>query len=164
VAAVALGAAALLLLLRDGLSSPEIYILFGVFLFLGMAGSRSSFKALDLFSGQQALPQGERVLIYGAGDAGEMALRWIMMNPRLEFRPVGFVDEDPYLAGRQIHGVEVLGNLEQLAELLEQRKIDGVILAAGFSDQDGLQEKVFTICRAHGCWVRSLRLEFELVG
>ncbi|HEX7976389.1 MAG TPA: hypothetical protein VF498_18405, partial [Anaerolineales bacterium] len=47
VAAVALGAAALLLLLRDGLSSPEIYILFGVFLFLGMAGSRSSFKALD---------------------------------------------------------------------------------------------------------------------
>lgn len=162
-AAVTLSAAGLVLVLREGLTSPEIYIFFGVFLLLGMAGSRLSFKVLDRFSGQQSHPQGERVLIYGAEDSGEMALRWIMMNPKLDYRTVGFLDEDPYLAGRQIHGVEVLGSLEQLGDLLEQHQIDGLILAAEPSGQDGMQRKILQICSEHGCWVRSLRLEFELV-
>ena len=143
--------------------SLKIFIFYAVFLFLGLAASRSSFRILDLLSGRQTRQAEQRVLICGAGDAGEMALRWILMNPQMNYRPVGFLDDDPFLAGRQIHGVEVLGRLETLETFLENRQIDGVILTPSVLNEDELGERVVNACRQRGCWVRSLRLEFELV-
>jgi UDP-GlcNAc:undecaprenyl-phosphate/decaprenyl-phosphate GlcNAc-1-phosphate transferase len=146
----------------DGFSVAR-FILFAIFLFLGMAASRSSFKILDQFSGLQTKAEFERVLIYGAGDEGEMALRWILMNPHLDYRPVGFVDNDPFLTGRQIHGVEILGGLSQLESILENSNIDGLIITSDALNDGALANNVLAACRSRGCWVRSLRLEFELV-
>ena len=60
--------------------------------------------------------------IIGAGDAGEMAVRWILMNPHFGYRPVGFLDEDPFNAGREIHGVGILGGFDQLETLLGEKE------------------------------------------
>jgi FlaA1/EpsC-like NDP-sugar epimerase len=118
---------------------------------------------LDVFAGRQARAEEDRVLILGAGDAGEMALRWILMNPQLDYRPVGFLDQDPFMDGRQIHGVEVLGGFEQLESILEGKEIDGVILTSGVRDDGKILQEVLSVCQERGCWVRSLRLEFELI-
>jgi UDP-GlcNAc:undecaprenyl-phosphate GlcNAc-1-phosphate transferase len=143
--------------------SPVLFVLFGLFMFLELAATRSSFRVLDLFSGQQARAGEERVLICGAGDEGEMALRWILMNPQLDYRPVGFLDDDPFMFGRKIHGVEVLGNLSQVSKILAERQVQGMIITAN-ARRDGQSEKrLVEICRQHQCWVRSLRLEFELL-
>ncbi len=143
--------------------TPLTFGLFAVYLFLGLAGTRASFRLLDRAAGRGAAPAGERVLICGAGDAGEMALRWIQMNPQLGYLPVGFLDGDPYKTGRRIHGVEILGDYRALGDLLEARQVDGLLLAAGLPG-DGLpQEELLQAARARGLWVRSLRLEFELV-
>ena len=69
--------------------------------------------------GRQARSQEERVLIIGAGDAGEMAVRWLLMNPSIGYRPVGFLDSNPYNSGRQIHGVSILGDFSQIGEIIE---------------------------------------------
>ncbi len=143
--------------------SLKIFIFYAIFLFLGLAASRSSFRILDLLSGRQTRQAEQRVLICGAGDTGEMAVRWILMNPQIDYRPIGFLDDDPFMAGRQIHGVEVLGRLDTLEALLDSRQIDGVILTPSVFDNHELGERVMTACRQRGCWVRSLRLEFELV-
>jgi UDP-GlcNAc:undecaprenyl-phosphate GlcNAc-1-phosphate transferase len=145
------------------LNSLLIFILYAIFLFLGLAASRSSFKILDLLSGRQVRRAEQRVLICGAGDAGEMALRWILMNPHMDYHPVGFLDDDPFLLGRQIHGVEVLGKLENLEGLLVEKQIDGVIITANILENHELGEQLVTTCRQSGRWVRSLRLDFELV-
>src|SRR5690606_7968795 len=95
-AAAALGAAALsgvlaaLLYAREETPgvTPLTFGLFAVYLFLGLAGTRASFRLLDRAAGRGAAPGGQRVLICGAGDAGEMALRWIQMNPQLGYQPV----------------------------------------------------------------------------
>ena len=65
------------------------------------------------------------MLIVGAGDSGEMALRWILMNPQLNYRPVGFLDDDPFKHGRQIHGVQVMGAFEQLGHFISVMDIQG---------------------------------------
>ena len=156
-------AGAVFLLFPSQPYSLKLFIFYAVFLFLGLAASRSSFRILDLLSGRQTRQAEQRVLICGAGDSGEMALRWILMNPQMDYRPVGFLDDDPFLAGRQIHGVEVLGRLEILETLLESRQIDGVILTPSILNNHELGERVMSACRQRGCWVRSLRLEFELV-
>jgi UDP-GlcNAc:undecaprenyl-phosphate GlcNAc-1-phosphate transferase len=143
--------------------SPVLFVLFGVYLFLGLAASRSSFRVLDLFSGQQVRAGEERVLICGAGDEGEMALRWILMNPQLDYRPIGFLDNDPFMFGRKIHGVEVLGNLSQVEDILAERQVQGMIITAAARQDGEVEKRLVEACRQHACWVRSLRLEFELL-
>jgi UDP-GlcNAc:undecaprenyl-phosphate GlcNAc-1-phosphate transferase len=142
---------------------PAILILFGVFLFLGLAATRSSFKILDQVYAPQVRARQERVLIYGAGDAGEMALRWILMNPQLGYQPVGFLDEDAFKVGRQIHGVEILGGLAHLESILAENQVDGLILSLETSTGDGVGDRLVSICSARHIWVRQLRFEFELV-
>jgi UDP-GlcNAc:undecaprenyl-phosphate GlcNAc-1-phosphate transferase len=139
------------------------FILYAVFLFLGLAASRSSFKILDQMYGHQARKAEERVLIVGAGDEGEMAARWILMNPQFGYRPVGFLDQDPYNMGRQIHGIEILGSAKQLSAVLSQKDVDGVVLTTDSQIPENELSKVISICRGRGCWVRTLRLEFELI-
>ena len=143
--------------------SPVIFILFAVYLLFALAASRSSFKILDQIFGHQTKGKEERVLIIGAGDAGEMAVRWILMNPGFGYRPVGFLDEDPFNAGREIHGVGILGGFDQLETLLGQKGVDGVVLTGDERLSVDLIERITSICHARGRWVRTLRLEFELV-
>ena len=144
--------------------SAVLLIFYAVFLFLALAASRFSFKVLDQVYAQQTRKREERVLICGAGDTGEMTLRWILMNPKLGYRPVGFLDDDVYKTGRQIHGVEVLGDMQQLDQLLIEKQIDGVIITSdAASDSDDPPDNILEICRNHEIWVRNLRFEFELI-
>jgi UDP-GlcNAc:undecaprenyl-phosphate GlcNAc-1-phosphate transferase len=142
--------------------SHVLLALFGVFLFLGLVLSRSSFKFLDLLATKRVQQDEQLVVIVGASDTGEMALRWISMNPQLKFRPLGFIDADPLMAGRHIHGVEVLGDLTQLPGILESSPAVGVIVTGMDSDALWLAQ-LAQVCQEHGCWLRRLRLEFEMV-
>lgn len=140
--------------------SHLVLALFGVFLFLGLVLSRSSFKFLDQLAAKRVQEDEQLVLIVGASDAGEMALRWISMNPQLKYRPLGILDPDPLLAGRHIHGIEVLGDVERLPAILEDSHAVGVIVTGVDGNAPWLAELV-QVCQQHGCWLRRLRLEFE---
>jgi UDP-GlcNAc:undecaprenyl-phosphate GlcNAc-1-phosphate transferase len=139
----------------------EILFLYAVFLSLGVGASRTSFQVLDrLFNRQQQNNIAQGVLIYGVGDAGEIALNWILRTPQLGYRPLGFLDDDPHLWGSTIQGVDVLGGMDRLAGYLEDHPVSGVLITSPTTaDLPGL----VTLCRARGVWVRQLKLEFELV-
>ncbi|MDX1435876.1 MAG: hypothetical protein R3335_03630, partial [Anaerolineales bacterium] len=81
---------------RSPVLTPGVFVLYGIFLFAGLVASRFSFRIFDRVYGRQATRgQESKVLILGAGDAGEMALRWMLMNPSFGYRPIGFIDDDP---------------------------------------------------------------------
>ncbi len=69
------------------------------------------------------------VLIVGAGDVGELVARNFLHNPQMGFRPVGYIDEDPVLQGRQIHGLPVFSSLDELPDLIEGNNIVEVLVA-----------------------------------
>jgi FlaA1/EpsC-like NDP-sugar epimerase len=71
----------------------------------------------------------KRVLIVGAGDAGEMIVREMIRQRNGEYIPVGFLDDDNLKLNHQIHGVKVLAPISQLEEIVQKYSIDEVIIA-----------------------------------
>lgn len=76
------------------------------------------------------LPGGfKRVLLVGAGGAGDLVVRELRrQNPRDRI-PVGFLDDDPAKRHARILGVRVLGTVAQLPEVVRKRKVDEVIVS-----------------------------------
>ena len=73
--------------------------------------------------------EGRRVLIVGAGDAGEMLFREIERNRALDYHVLGFVDDDPRKLGARIRGVDVVGTVGQLPQLCAAAGIQEVLIA-----------------------------------
>jgi UDP-GlcNAc:undecaprenyl-phosphate GlcNAc-1-phosphate transferase len=135
--------------------------LFAVFLFFALAVSRSSFKLLDQFFNRRAPPPaGENVLIYDAGDTGEMTLRWLRQNPELGYRAVGFLDDDPLNWGRDIHGLGVLGGSGGGGISSRGEAVHGVVVVPG-KESDPRLRQLEALCQREGWWLRAVRIKFE---
>lgn len=141
--------------------SRSVLLMQGVLLMAGISGTRISFRLLRSWAARfQAAPSGVRVLIYGAGDGGELLLRELMQNRELGLLPVGFVDDDPQKQGRVIHGVRVLGSLDRLGELLGEEKIDEVVISTGKLAAER-SETLAAVCRDRGLRYRRMRISLE---
>ena len=68
-------------------------------------------------------------LIVGAGRAGEMLARDLLRDQSGEYRPIGFIDDDPGKKGRDVHGIRVLGYCKQIPEIAARVGADIVIIA-----------------------------------
>jgi FlaA1/EpsC-like NDP-sugar epimerase len=71
----------------------------------------------------------KRLLIIGAGDAGEKMLREIHDNPRLNYEVVGFLDDDSNKKGMRIHGVPVLGPIPRIHDMAYRDEMDEILIA-----------------------------------
>jgi FlaA1/EpsC-like NDP-sugar epimerase len=87
----------------------------------------------------------KRVLIIGAGDAGEKVLRGLYDNPRFPFETIGFVDDDPGKKGREIHHVPVLGAVNRIPEFVEKLRVDELFLAVPSATGDQMRN-IVNIC------------------
>ena len=71
----------------------------------------------------------KRFLIVGAGNAGEALLREIHRMAVVEYEVVGFIDDDPNKKGTNIHGIPVLGPVDQLSKICKEHNIEEIAIA-----------------------------------
>jgi len=140
--------------------SRIVFAIDGTVMFLFIAGSRMAFR---LF--RQLLPatkgrEGRRVLIYGAGDGGELLLRELLNNRTLQLSPVGFVDDDPSKSGKLIHGLKVFGANGDLGYICEQHEIHEVVISSSKMSEERIAE-VVRCCGERQISVRRMRITME---
>ncbi len=75
------------------------------------------------------LEDGRRVLIVGAGAAGEMIVKELLGHPQLGLRPVAFVDDDRSKHGHRMHDLPVLGPLGRIKDIALANEVDELIIA-----------------------------------
>jgi len=71
----------------------------------------------------------KNVLVIGAGAAGEKLVREIRENPHLNYDLVGFIDDDRNKTGRTIHGISILGTLDEMKEIAILSHADEIVIA-----------------------------------
>jgi UDP-GlcNAc:undecaprenyl-phosphate GlcNAc-1-phosphate transferase len=140
--------------------SRKVFIIDAVLMMFFLAGSRMAFR---LF--RQLLPavnkqSGRRVLIYGAGDGGELLLRELRNNQELQLAPVGFLDDDPGKNGKVIHGLKVFGGNGDLSTVCAQHDIDEVVISSMKMTEERIHE-VVRCCSDKQITVKRMRITME---
>ena len=135
----------LILLYRFESYSRAVMVMDFFLAFMFVAGARSLIRIFrEKVRGEKGVP----VLIFGAGDGGELLLRELRNNPSLPYVPVGFLDDDTAKKGKLIHGITVLGTRRELPELIERHGIKRVFISI-ISSRDEDFADVFEFCGEH---------------
>lgn len=127
----------------------SVIILTGLLSGLYLAGIRLAvrwFREWIRIAGSGA----RRVLIVGAGNAGELLVRDMLTDNGYNYRPVGFVDDDPVKRRAKIHGVPVIGTVSEIATLATRCQAHEVVVAIP-SATTNLKQKI--IAASEGCKV-----------
>jgi FlaA1/EpsC-like NDP-sugar epimerase len=106
--------------------------------------------------------EGTRVLIVGAGRAGDMLVRDMLRDPSRALVPVGFVDDKLRKIGMDIQGVRVLGTSEQIPDLVSEHEIELIILAIPSAYSKEMQ-RIVAFCERSGVPFRTLPRFEDLV-
>jgi FlaA1/EpsC-like NDP-sugar epimerase len=121
-----------------------------------VTGSRASFRVISEAL-QRRRQTGRRVVIYGAGDGGAMAMRELL-DPDHAVRIVGLIDDDPRKRRTRVRGFPVLGAYESLRELIAAGQVDAVVLSTRAIDAARVRE-LEALCRE-----RQVQLTRLIVG
>ena len=140
--------------------SRAVFVLDALILFLLLAGSRVAFRALRKVLPSGLAQDGRRVLIYGAGDAGELLLREIRNNPELRYSPVGFADDDALKKGKVIHGLRVFGGNGQLRDICAQQRVEEVLISS-FKLSEERVRQIVSACEDAQVPVKRMRIQID---
>jgi FlaA1/EpsC-like NDP-sugar epimerase len=134
------------LLVQTPLGPPvyprSVFVVDAVLLMILLGAVRMSHRVYaELSHGKR----GKRVLIFGAGDAGELIVRDMRNSSWNDYHPVGFVDDDAAKVGRRIHGVPVLGARRDLPRIFERYRPHEVLLAIPHAEPAEVRSIVRTL-------------------
>ena len=104
----------------------------------------------------------QRVLVVGAGSAGQMIINELKENPQLKKVPVGIIDDDINKIGRVIHNVKILGNTSQVKEIVEKENVDEIILAMANVDK-ARKSEIINICKETKCKLKTIPGIYEII-
>jgi lipopolysaccharide/colanic/teichoic acid biosynthesis glycosyltransferase len=124
-----------------------------------LAGYRILLKKLFHYYKAEANGQENqrRVLIWGAGDAGELCLRYLQKEKGNSYETIGFIDDDPKKRSYRLNGVKVLGNRDHVTILVQLYKIQEIFVAMPSAEVYEIK-KALEICNSVGVDARLFQL------
>lgn len=123
---------ATVLFMKHGQYPRSVLVMSPFIAFIFVGGIRFAIRATRHIRYKEAYAGSSRMLIFGAGDLGEAVLRDIQRTPG-GHRVVGFLDDNALKHNRSIHGVPVLGGRDKIAEVIQKKEVDEVLVAVNHS-------------------------------
>ena len=142
------------------------YFYYTVFLWGFAFVSRFLYRGLRAFKkrGMAAIEGTKaRVLIIGAGDAGDALIREIKSSKYLPMKIVGVIDDDRSKVGTYIHGVRVIGTRDDIVKKAEELQVDSIYVAMPTAPVQQVSD-ILDICKETGCELKKLPGVYQLVN
>ncbi|QUH19072.1 nucleoside-diphosphate sugar epimerase/dehydratase [Alkaliphilus sp. B6464] len=142
----------------------SFYVLFMILSISLVGGIRFTYRAmrrikLALFKDDL---DRKRVLIIGGGKAGSIMIKEMYNNPQIHKYPVAVIDDDPQKYKRKIHGVPILGTRADINRIVEEKKIDEILIAMPAISKAQIKE-IVSICSKTKCNLKTLPGVYELI-
>lgn len=125
-----------------------------------LAGMRLSSRVLR---DKPIFQKKRKVLIVGAGDSGERVVREMKTRTVFNCQPIGFVDDNVGLLNQRIHGVRVLGAVQDLPKLVEGLKPEVVVVAVPNAAPEFLRDLVIKL-EPYNISIKTLPAKEELLA
>ncbi len=142
--------------------SRSVFIIDWVFTLLFIGGIRVAiriflgdhFLSLRIFKPPESssIPK-KKLLIIGAGNSGEKILREIRETSSIKLEPVGLLDDDHRKQGMTIHGVPVLGTVDDITKI--NKDFDEILIATP-SVRGEKMRRIVSLCEKTGKQFRTL--------
>ncbi len=140
--------------------SRTVFLIDGLLMLMFLAGSRMAFRLFRQMIPSGTIGDSRRILIYGAGDGGELLLRELQNNRNLKLSPVGFLDDDPAKSGKVIHGLKVLNGNGDLGVVCERHEIDEIVISSPRMSEERVEE-IVRLCNERRITVKRMRITIE---
>ena len=131
----------------------SVPVLYGLLLVILLSGPRLLYRWLK--DHHIDLRTGERVLIVGAGKAGEMLARDLLRKTGHSYIPVAFVDDKQRRQGQELHGIPVVAGCDEIPRVVQSHQIDLVMLAVP-SARPVQRRRLVALCEQSGVPFRTV--------
>ena len=146
---------------------PEAcYFLYFLLLTLCLGITRFSYRFIRMYK-SHIVPKSRRelqkVMIIGAGLAGEKTYQEITYNPSVYKKVVCFIDDDKSKQGRRIHDVTVYGGREKIIEVAKKFGVEEILLAMPSSNRKEVTD-ILNICKETKCQIKKLPGIYQMIN
>ena len=104
----------------------------------------------------------DRVMLVGAGSAGQMLIRDVKRTPEIKDNIVCIIDDDPNKIGRFVEGIKVVGNRDDILNSAKKYNVNKIYIAIPSASMEDKRE-ILGICNETGCELKQLPGMYQLV-
>lgn len=143
----------------------SVSVLAGIFCVLLIGGFRMSFRIYGRYSnlfGNKDV-QRKKVMIIGAGSAGNMIIKEMKKSKDMYYEPVALIDDNKYKVGKIISGIKVFGTRKDIIKVAKEKDIDIILIAIpSICNED--KKEILGICKMTGCIVKLIPGIYEIIN
>ncbi|MCR5823144.1 MAG: polysaccharide biosynthesis protein [Lachnospiraceae bacterium] len=155
-------------LILTGAGMPRTYWFFYL-MFLGMFTvlTRFSYRLLRRVQanvrGFKNSDEISRTMVVGAGSAADILIHEMKSSSHLNMHPVCIVDDDPRLRGKMLRGIRIVGNTNDIPEVVKKFAVEDIVIAMPSVSKKRIAE-ITNLCNTTGCTIRTLPGVYQLVN
>ena len=144
---------------------PISYYCVGIMLqFIFLAGVRFSYRLVLLLRNQQKIAHSNesRVMVIGAGNAGQELIRDINRAKEIDDKVCCVIDDDTNKWGRFIEGVPIVGGRDDIFASVQKYQIKKIYLAIPSATAEQRRD-ILNICKETDCELKNLPGMYQFV-
>jgi FlaA1/EpsC-like NDP-sugar epimerase len=150
---VAISALAIAFTTQLKLVPRSIFPVYAILLIAFLAGGRLFYRWLQ--HRNRNFTKAKRVLVIGSGQSGEGLIRDLLRDATQQFLPVAIVDDATRKRGQELHGIRIVGKIDDIISAVQVHDIDLIFIALT-SASASLMRRVVSLCEKTGLPFRTL--------